>query len=167
MEVGLSLGSNLGDRLQNLQNAKAMISSQPGIVLLAQSPVYETEPVKVLPDFKALNFLNAVLIIKTLIPLSQLLPTFQFFEQKMGRVPDGLAARPRPIDVDIIYADNLQVREPHLVIPHPHWPERRFVVQPLGDVRPDLKITGQTQTVAEVLAGLRDPHKVILFAKKW
>lgn len=167
MEVGLSLGSNLGDRLQHLQNAKAMILSQPGIRLAAQSRVYETEPVAVLPDFKALNFLNAVLIITTLLPLPQLLQTFQFLEQKNGRVPEPGKNRPRPIDIDIIYADNLRLREQHIVIPHPHWHERRFVVQPLGDARPDLKIPGQTGTVAEILASLRDPHQVKVFAKNW
>ena len=71
------------------------------------------------------------------------------------------------MDIDIIYAGSLQIREQHIVIPHPCWNQRRFVVQPLSDVRPDLIIPGQTITVADVLAGLNDPHKVTLFAKKW
>ena len=167
MEVGLSLGSNMGDRLAHLKNAKAIILNSPGIMSADQSPVYETEPVDVPPEFQALNFLNAILIVKTLIPLSQLMRTFQFMEQKIGRVPNTVINAPRPMDIDIIYADGLQVREQHIVIPHPHWQERRFVVQPLCDVRPDLKLPGQTGTVADVLAGLNDPHKVILFAKKW
>lgn len=167
MEVGLSLGSNMGDRLAHLKNAKAIILDSPGIVSADQSPVYETEPVDVPPEFETLNFLNAILIVKTLIPLSQLMRTFQFMEQKIGRVPNTVINAPRPMDIDIIYADGLQVREQHIVIPHPHWQERRFVVQPLCDVRPDLVIPGQTLPVADVLAGLSDPHKVILFAKKW
>ena len=167
MEVGLSLGSNMGDRLAHLKNAKAIILDSPGIVPATQSPVYETEPVDVPAEFQALNFLNAILIIKTLLPLSQLMRTFQFMEQKIGRVPNTVINAPRPMDIDIIYADGLQVREQHIVIPHPHWQARRFVVQPLCDVRPDLVIPGQTLPVANVLAGLNDPHKVILFAKKW
>jgi 2-amino-4-hydroxy-6-hydroxymethyldihydropteridine diphosphokinase len=167
MEVGLSLGSNMGDRLAHLKNAKAIILGSPGIVSADQSPVYETEPVDVPPEFQALNFLNAILIVKTLIPLSQLMRTFQFMEQKIGRVPNTVINSPRPMDIDIIYADGLQVREQHIVIPHPQWAQRRFVVQPLCDVRPDLVIPGQIGTVADVLAGLSDPHKVILFAKKW
>lgn len=167
MEVGLSLGSNTGDRLAHLKNAKTIILDSPGIVSADQSPVYETEPVDVPPEFQALNFLNAILIVKTLIPLSQLMRTFQFMEQKIGRVPSAVINAPRPMDIDIIYADGLQIREQHIAIPHTHWQERRFVVQPLCDVRPDLVIPGQTGTIAEVLAGLRDPHKVILFAKKW
>ena len=167
MEVGLSLGSNMGDRLAHLKNAKAMILNRPGIMLAAQSPVYETEPVDVPPEFQALHFLNAILIVKTLIPLPQLMRTFQFMEQKIGRVPNAVVNAPRPMDIDIIYADGLQIQEQHIVIPHPYWQERRYVVQPLCDVRPDLKIPGQTGTVADVLAGLSDPHKVTLFAKKW
>jgi len=167
MEVGLSLGSNMGDRLAHLKNAKAIILDSPGIVAADQSPVYETEPVDVPPEFQALNFLNAILIVKTLIPLPQLMRTFQFLEQEIGRVPNAVVNAPRPMDIDIIYADGLQVREQHIVIPHPLWAQRRFVVQPLCDVRPDLKIPGQTGTVADVLAGLSDPHKVVLFAKKW
>ena len=167
MEVGLSLGSNMGDRLAHLKNAKAFILSSPGIVAADQSPVYEAEPVDVPPEFQAIHFLNAILIVKTLIPLPQLMRTFQFLEQKIGRVPNAVVNAPRPMDIDIIYADGLQVREQHIVIPHPLWAQRRFVVQPLCDVRPDLKIPGQTGTVADVLAGLSDPHKVVLFAKKW
>ena len=167
MEVGLSLGSNMGDRLAHFKNAKAIILDSPGIVLADQSPVYETEPVDVPLELRALNFLNAILIVKTLIPLSQLMRTFQFMEQKIGRVPNTAINSPRPMDIDIIYADGLQVQEQYIVIPHPHWQERRFVVQPLCDVRPDLVIPGQAGTVTDVLAGMSDPHKVTLFAKKW
>lgn len=167
MEVGLSLGSNMGDRLAHLKNAKTIILDSPGIVSADQSPVYETEPVDVPPEFQAIHFLNAILIVKTLIPLPQLMRTFQFLEQKIGRVPNTVINAPRTMDIDIIYANGLQIQEQHIVIPHPHWQKRRFVVQPLCDVRPDLKIPGQTGTVADVLAGLSDPHKVILFAKKW
>jgi 2-amino-4-hydroxy-6-hydroxymethyldihydropteridine diphosphokinase len=157
----------MGDRLAHLKNTKAIILDSPGIVSADQSPVYETEPVDVPPEFQALNFLNAILIVKTLIPLPQLMRTFQFLEQEIGRVPNTVINSPRPMDIDIIYADGLQIREQHIAIPHPHWQERRFVVQPLCDVRPDLVIPGQTGTVADMLAGLSDPHKVILFAKKW
>lgn len=167
MEVGLSLGSNMGDRLAHLINAKTIILKSPGIALAIQSPVYETEPVDVPLEFQTLNFLNAILIVKTLIPLSQLLRTFQFMEQELGRLPSSVFNSPRPIDIDIIYADNLQIREQHIAIPHPLWRQRRFVVQPLCDIRPDLVIPGQTLTVTDVLAGLSDPHKVTLFAKKW
>jgi len=167
MEVGLSLGSNMGDRLAHLKQAKTMILGHPGIIPAAQSPVYEAEPVDVPLEFQALNFLNAILIVNTLIPLSQLMRTFQFLEQEIGRVPTAVFNAPRPMDIDIIYADGLQVREQHIVVPHPLWHARRFVVQPLCDIRPDLKLPGQSGTVADVLAGLSDPHKVVLFAKKW
>ena len=167
MEVGLSLGSNMGDRLAHLKNAKTMILGHPGIMPATQSPVYETEPVDVPSEFQAVHFLNAILIVKTLIHLPQLMRTFQFLEQEIGRVPNTVVNAPRPMDIDIIYADGLQVQEQYIVIPHPLWQERRFVVQPLCDVRPELKIPGQTGTVVDVLAGLSDAHKVTVFDKKW
>jgi len=167
MEVGLSLGSNQGDRLKHLQQARALILGQPGILLAAQSPVYETDPVEVPPEFRDQRFLNALLIVKTLLPLPQLLTTFQFLEQKLGRVPDARRYAPRPVDIDIIYADGLQVQEEHLVIPHPEWARRRFVVQPLADVRPDLVLPGQSAPVSEILAKLEDSHKVDLLTAQW
>lgn len=167
MEVGLSLGSNMGDRLAHLKNAKALILGNPGIVLATQSHVYETEPVEVPAEYLSLNFLNAILIVRTLIPVPQLMRTFQFLEQKIGRVHNATANAPRPMDIDIIYADSLQINEPHIVIPHPLWASRRFVVQPLCDIRPDLKIPGQIGTVADALANLNDAHKVTVFAKIW
>jgi 2-amino-4-hydroxy-6-hydroxymethyldihydropteridine diphosphokinase len=157
----------MGDRLAHLKNAKAIILGSPGIVAADQSPVYETEPVDVPAEFQTLSFLNAILIVKTLIPISQLMRTFQFMEQKIGRVPNTIVNAPRPIDIDIIYADGLQIREEHIAVPHPYWALRRFVVQPLCDVRPDLIVPGQTGTVANVLERLNDPHKAVLFAKKW
>jgi 2-amino-4-hydroxy-6-hydroxymethyldihydropteridine diphosphokinase len=167
MEIGLSLGANLGDRLGQLSQAKAMILALPGIKLAAQSPVYETEPVDVPAEFSHLPFLNGVLIIETLLPARQIMNLFHFIEQKLGRVPNPVANAPRSVDIDIIYADLLQLEDDRIIIPHPRWAIRRFVVQPLGDVRPDLRIPGQTGTVAEVLAQLQDPSKVTLFTRTW
>lgn len=167
MEIGLSLGANTGDRLTQLIKAKKRILALPGITFLAQSPVYETEPVDVPPEFKNMKFLNSILIIETLISIPQLLTLFQFIEQQIGRIPNPVLNTPRPLDIDIIYADQLQINEPYLIIPHPRWALRRFVVQPLCDVRPELQIPGQAGPVSDVLAQLNDPNKVSLFAKTW
>ncbi len=167
MEIGLSLGSNLGDRLARLVQAKKQILDLPGLGNAAQSPVYETEPVDVPPEFSHLPFLNSVLIIETLISSRQLMGLFQMIEQRIGRVPNPVANAPRPADIDIIYAGQVQIAEDHIVIPHPRWARRRFVVQPLCDVRPELIIPGQSGTVHEVLAQLQDPARVALFAKTW
>ncbi len=167
MEIGLSLGSNMGDRLVALQRARAAILAQAGMDLEGQSPVYETEPVDVPAEFRAHRFLNAVLILETLVPIRQMLHLFQRIEQQLGRQPDPAAYRPRPLDIDIVYAGALDVREPDLEIPHPRWARRRFVLQPLADVRPDLVLPGQTRPVSDLLTALDDPHAVTLFATTW
>ncbi len=167
MEIGLSLGANLGDRLKQLVQAKTMILARPGIKLAAKSPVYETDPVDVPPEFSHLPFLNAVLVIETLISARQMLGLFHFIEQTVGRIPASVVHAPRPADIDIIYADQLEINEERLVIPHPRWASRRFVLQPLCDVRPDLHIPGQDGTVTDVLARLQDASKVIRITKTW
>jgi 2-amino-4-hydroxy-6-hydroxymethyldihydropteridine diphosphokinase len=167
MEVGLSLGSNLGDRLAQLRKARDLIVRTRGVTAVAQSPVYETEPFGVSPEDSSLFFLNAVLIIETSLLLSGLLTRFRQIERQLGRARRTRPNAPRPIDIDIIYAGDLRVSGEDVTVPHPRWAERRFVVQPLSDVRPDLKIPGETGTVAEVLRKLSDKHKVTLFAEEF
>lgn len=167
MEVGLSLGSNLGDRLQNLRQAKKRIIALRGVSFAAQSPVYETEPVDVSPADRNMFFLNAVLVIKVLIRVPEMLAGFKQIETELGRLAETRPNAPRPIDIDIIYAGNLRISQNGIAVPHPRWCGRDFVVQPLNDVRPDLIVPGQNRTVAEVLSSLSDGHKVKLFAKKW
>ncbi len=167
MEIGLSLGANMEDRLAYLVQAKQQILALPGVNLAAQSPVYETEPVDVPAEFQHCSFLNSVLIIKTLISIHQLMRMFMFIEQKIGRIPSSVPNTPRHVDIDIIYADQLRIEEDHIIIPHPRWALRRFVVQPLSDVRPELQIPGQSATVSSVLAQLQDSSQVVLFTKTW
>ena len=167
MEIGLSIGANLGDRLKQMTEAKKMILDLPGIRQVAQSPVYETEPVEVPPEFQHLPFLNAILIIETLLSSHQIMNMLRFIEQKVGRVPDPVPNAPRHADIDIIYAGDLQINDEQIIIPHPRWSIRRFVLQPLSDVRPDLRIPGQNGTVSEVLTSLSDEAQVTWFAKNW
>ena len=163
MEVGLCLGANLGDRLIQLQTAKKLIVASRGVSFVAQSPVYETEPVDVPAKDAGLLFLNAVLIVKASLQAQELLLLCKRIEHEMGRLPDACRKNaPRPIDIDIIYAGNLRVESAGITVPHPRWFERRFVVQPLSDVRPDLVIPGQTLTVKAILRNLPDGHRVTL-----
>jgi len=169
MEIGLSLGSNLGNRLLQLQTAKKQIISAGGISLVAQSPVYETEPVGVPVMDTGLLFLNAMLIVETLLPAPELLSLCKRIERRQGRAPDAPPNARRPMDIDIIYAGDLRVEFKEITVPHPRWFQRRFVVQPLSDVRPDLVVPAQTATVREILRDLSDEHRVTLFlpANKW
>ena len=170
MEIGLSLGANLGNRLLQLQTSKKWIIAAGKISFIAQSPVYETEPVAVPALDADTVFLNAVLIVETLLPAPELLSLFKRIEHQMGRAPDSLPKNARrPIDIDIIYAGNLRIELEAITVPHPRWFKRRFVVQPLSDVRPDLVIPAQTTTVNEILRKLPDKHQVTLSlpANEW
>ncbi|MFN2350391.1 MAG: 2-amino-4-hydroxy-6-hydroxymethyldihydropteridine diphosphokinase [Kiritimatiellia bacterium] len=167
MEVGLSLGANLGERRAHMEAARKSILGMPGMRKLAQSPLYETQPVAVPPDYAHLPFLNAVLIVETILSPRQLLPLLLRIEQQQGRQPGHVPHAPRIIDLDIIYAGRHEIRDQDLEVPHPRWNTRRFVTQPLCDVRPDLLLPGQTRSVAAILAGLDDPHTVTIITKQW
>ncbi len=167
MEAALSLGANLGDRQASLTRARDLILACPGIALAAQSPIYETEPVGVPAEHRGLLFLNAVIIIETLISAPRLLKLFQQIEKRIGRAPPVVPNSPRPIDIDIIYVGGKIYRSRALRVPHSRWAERRFVVQPLADLRPNLLLPGQTATVAEILGRLPEGGRVKLFAQTW
>ncbi|MDD4870782.1 MAG: 2-amino-4-hydroxy-6-hydroxymethyldihydropteridine diphosphokinase [Kiritimatiellae bacterium] len=167
MEIGLSLGSNLGDRLNNLKQARDKISTIQDVDVIDSSPVYETEPVDVLPGYAGLPFLNAVLIINSDLDADDLLNKLLSIEKTMGRELTSGRNSPRPIDIDIIFAGDRVIKRENGGIPHPRWSQRRFVVQPLADIRPDLHIPGETRTVAEVLLTLPLTPKVVLFLQRW
>lgn len=164
MEIGLSLGSNLGDRLANLRAARDGVCRLPGVALVAQAPVYETEPVGVKPEYAHLKFLNTVLILLSERPAAELQRAFAEMEVSLGRVRGADRFAPRGIDIDVLFAGDLWMETDQLTLPHPRWARRRFVVQPLADVRPDLVLPGADRPVREVLAGLPPGEDVAIFA---
>ena len=167
LEIGLSLGSNLGDRFENCRAARRAVAGLPGLEIRAASPLYETEPVDVAPEHRARPFLNAVLVAAGRTDPARLAPQLRRIEEKMGRVRTGDRNAPRPMDIDILYAGGLRIEKEGLTVPHPRCLERRFVVQPLADVRPDLVLPGETRTVIEVLLALPERPRVVLFARAW
>ena len=167
MEFGLSLGSNLGDRATNLIEARRRIAAIPGVHIVAQSPLYETEPVGVKPEYKDVDFLNAILIVESVKPPSELHLLLKNVERDIGRQRTADKYAPRTVDIDLIYAGDEAIDRAGLKIPHPLWSRRRFVLQPLADVRADLLIPGCDKTVAQVLAALPKGEAVKLFQKAW
>lgn len=167
VEVGLSLGSCLGDRLGYLRRARQEIAAIPGVRERAASRVYETEPVGVQPKFAGLPYLNAVLIVETDLDLESLREHFASIEARAGRVREGDRFAPRTLDIDVLYAGDWQVATPTLTVPHPRWAERRFVVQPLADVRPDLVLPGCAETVRQRLNALPLTPAVRWFSDAW
>lgn len=155
----LSLGSNLGDRSGQLSTAITALSTRH-CKLRHRSANYETEPVDY-PDQPP--FLNCVVEIETSLAPLELLRQVQEIEAACGRVRDVPAARPkgpRTLDIDILLYGNLVLRSDALTIPHPAMCERRFVLQPLADLAPDLIIPGTDLTVAAALALLPDKPAV-------
>jgi 2-amino-4-hydroxy-6-hydroxymethyldihydropteridine diphosphokinase len=147
----LSLGSNLGDRRQFLAEAVGSL----GTSVVAVSPVYETDPVGG-PDQG--RFLNLIVQLETDLTPRQLLAVCHRLESGAQRVRMQRWG-PRTLDVDIIWIDGIELDEPDLVIPHPRWSERTFVLAPLADLAPELvdpdvlaRAQGQVQQV-EPLAG--------------
>ena len=166
-EYGLSLGSNLGRRLHNLQAARRRLAGLPGVRLRACSPVYETEPVDVPAAYRRRRFLNAVILVDAPVAPERMLAALRRIERAMGRPARRPKNAPRTIDLDIIYAGRLRRRSARLKIPHPGWSKRRFVVEPLATLRPDLRIPGHPHTVRQTLLSLPNRPKVTSVSENW
>lgn len=129
----LGIGSNLGDRLANLQGAVDGLAAADGIDVVAVSPVYETDPVGGPEQPK---YLNAVVAVETDLSARRLLEIGQGLEAAAHRVREERWG-PRTLDVDVLLVGDEEVHEPDLDVPHPRMRERGFVMAPLGDLDPD------------------------------
>lgn len=167
IEYGISMGSNLGDRLANMQGARDRLKRDPDFHFLAQSRMYDTEPVGVTEACRALMFLNAVVVVTAGIAPFSMLQHLRVIEHDMGRQREDDRNAPRPMDLDILYADNIAASSPDLTLPHPRWQDRRFVVQPLCDVQPDRVLPDDPRRVVDVLCALPSEPKVVLFTEDW
>jgi len=134
----LALGSNLGDRLANLQDGLDALAG-PGLTPVAVSGVYETAPVggPEQPDY-----LNAVLVAETTLPAAALLRRCQQAEAALHRVREVVWG-PRTLDVDIIVYGDVVSDDPDLTLPHPRAAQRAFVLAPWLDADPDAAIPGR------------------------
>ena len=153
MKAGIALGSNVGDRAAHLAAAKRFLFSLhagPGAPL--SSALYETEPVDCAPGTGA--FVNAVVEIESDLDPSALLARLSAYEQQQGRAANRAKNSPRVIDLDLLYFGDTRLDGPALTLPHPRMTARRFVLQPLCDIRPDLVLPGESLTVAQLLAAL-------------
>ncbi len=146
--VYLALGTNLGQRLENLDQALKHLACE--INIRKCSSIYETPPWGVTEQPR---FLNQVIQGTTLLPPHALLDFLKKIERKMGRV-EMVRFGPRVIDLDILLYDERRVNTPRLQIPHPRMHERAFVLVPLVEIEPTLVIPGQRQTIADLLNGL-------------
>lgn len=153
MRFGIALGSNLGDRAENIRlGIERLLARVPNVVLSASAPVYETEPIDCAPGTQA--FLNTVIELEAPCSPQELHQHLKAVESGLGRPEQRERNSPRTLDLDLLYADDVVSDDPVLILPHPRLHLRRFVLQPLADIRPGLVLPRQTLTVAELLAQL-------------
>jgi 2-amino-4-hydroxy-6-hydroxymethyldihydropteridine diphosphokinase len=147
----LSLGSNLGERIDNLQGAVRALADTPDVWVTGVSPVYETEPVDA-PDGSDL-FLNAVVLADTTLAATRLLDRAHAIEDAFDRERSDVRNAPRTLDVDLIVVGDRRSDDEHLRLPHPRAAERAFVLRPWLDIDPGAEIPDRG-SVADLLSAV-------------
>jgi 2-amino-4-hydroxy-6-hydroxymethyldihydropteridine diphosphokinase len=146
----VGLGANLGDRERTLREAVDSLGAEDGIEVVAVSTLRETEPVGV---GEQPRFLNGALALDTPLGARELLDLLLAVEQRFGRVRTPGEHGPRTIDLDLLLYGDEQIGEPGLTVPHPRLHERRFVLEPLAELAPDLVVPGRGN-VESLLTGV-------------
>jgi len=150
----ISLGSNLGDRVMAFEAAVKKLKTLEDTRYIALSDLYETSPVGV----EGGSFLNAVAVIETGLEPGMLLRVLLSTETTMGRTRKPGKAVSRLIDLDLLLYGNTTVEEKNLVLPHPRMLHRRFVMEPLAELAPDLKVPPTGITASDAAADLTKNH---------
>jgi 2-amino-4-hydroxy-6-hydroxymethyldihydropteridine diphosphokinase len=166
MRTAVALGSNLGDRLENLRAARSAILRlsyvKPPIL---SSAVYETDPVDC--ELGAGKFLNTIVEFDYEGDPTRLLDELIRVEEALGRRRDRPKNVSRTIDIDLLYCGGGKIEGQRLQLPHPRSHLRKFVLQPLADIRPGLVLPGQTKTVSQLLEELKESSAVVRFMDNW
>lgn len=148
--AGIALGSNLGNRLEHLERArdlfrKVSVAGEPFL----EAGVYQTAPVAC-PDGSP-DFYNTVIEFGFEGTALELLSVAHSIESELGRVRGAERNLPRTLDADLLYLGNLRISSEELELPHPRLTERRFVLVPLDQIRPELILPGDTQSISDHL----------------
>lgn len=148
--VAIGLGANLGDARATLAWAVQQLAAQPAVQLQRISSLYRTRPV----DAAGPDYLNAAALLTTSLEPEALLGLLQSLEQQAGRERPYRNA-PRTLDLDLLLYGQRVLNTDHLTLPHPRLHQRRFVLEPLAEIAPDLQVPGQAST-SSLCATLRD-----------
>ncbi len=155
-EVYVGVGANLGDARRQCQRAVEGLSSLPGFTVTLVSSLYATEPVETQGGW----FVNCVLGGETTLSPPDLLRALRGIETEMGRPPRRERGTARVIDLDLLLYGPEIIATPELTVPHPRMHERRFVLEPLAEIAPQVRHPLLHATVTELRARLHDPHEV-------
>ncbi|MFH2144936.1 MAG: 2-amino-4-hydroxy-6-hydroxymethyldihydropteridine diphosphokinase [Candidatus Omnitrophota bacterium] len=148
----IGIGSNLGRRKLNIQNALSLLTRKNTVKLLKISSFYETKPVG---GPKQPEFLNAAAVVRTELLPKQLLSLLKDIEKRLGRNFNSVRWGPRLIDLDILFYDKRVMRTKDLTVPHPQVTERLFVLRPLAQIAPRYKHPNFKKTVKKLLDELK------------
>src|SRR4030095_13019658 len=166
MRTAVALGSNIGNRVENLRAARKAILAFSDVKLpILSSAVYETEPVGCEPG--AGKFLNAVVEFEYEGDPARLLEQLIQLEEGLGRKRDHPQNVLRNIDFGLVDGGAQKINEDRLHLPHPRLHLRTFVLRPLADIRPDLVLSGEKKTVSDLLPDFKDSDAVVRFAESW
>ncbi len=148
----MALGSNLGDRAAHLHRAVRDLDAHPSVRVTDASPVYESAAHTLRPDEAQPPYLNAVVRLRTRLAPEALLAALLHLERRAGRERgDGRRWAPRTLDLDLLLFDDLTQDSPALTLPHPRLGVRRFVLRPLADLAPNLRLPPPYDTTVRAL----------------
>jgi len=155
--IFLGLGSNVGNREENIKTAIRNLSQNPNVIVIHSSSLYETEPVGYIDQA---CFLNAVVQIESSLPPQVILSICQEIEMQMGR-ERTIHWGPRNIDIDLLSCDGFIINTPDLILPHPFLAERRFVLVPLAEISKSVILDNFTAT--DLLMRCKDQGEVKIY----
>ncbi|MBR9986204.1 MAG: 2-amino-4-hydroxy-6-hydroxymethyldihydropteridine diphosphokinase [Desulfosarcina sp.] len=157
--VFISVGSNMGGKLDNCLRGIAALTESAESSLLAASRFFRTSPV----DYADQEwFVNAAVKIRTTMAPLALMDKLVAIQRQMGRKADAIRFGPRVLDLDILLYDDWIVRTQRLTIPHPRMHKRAFVLQPICDINPSVVHPELGQTVADLLCHLDDENQRVI-----
>src|SRR2546423_1885774 len=166
MRAGVALGSNLGERVANLRNARKDIAALNGVLPpIRSSAIYETDPVGC--EKGAGKFLNAVIEFGYSGEPGVLLGALAAIEKILGRPASHARNISRTVDLDLLYFGELVIETGELQLPHPRIVEREFVLRPLADIRPDLILPDQEESISTLLLRLSPTGGVVRLDLEW
>ncbi len=154
--VILMLGSNLGNRKENLESAVSELEQRTGTIQ-HMSEVYETEPWGMESER---TFYNQCISLSTILDPSGVLEQIRTIEQQLGRPPSRVKFTDRTIDIDILFFDDLVMSREDLVIPHPGIRDRRFVIIPVLEIYPEYIHPGSGESMKDILRSCKDMKEV-------